>query len=99
MARNQTKIEINRALRRTATTFGVSRDTLFVLVMIIGFCLALWYSGVPSNIAIAIFVTLFLAALITLRNGSGDISARFRKPRNYTRGCFNYVSPLDRKKS
>jgi type IV secretory pathway TrbD component len=89
-----TRIEINRAFRRRAKLMGVPRDVAIVLALIIVFCLFIGYLGIPANIATAIFVTLFFTAIFSLKDGMADVLARNRKPKNYTRGCFNYRSPL-----
>jgi type IV secretory pathway TrbD component len=88
------RIEVNRAFRRRAKLMGIPRDVAIVLALIIVFCLFIGYLGVPANVATAIFVTLFFTAIFSLKDGMADVLARNRQPRNYTRGCFNYRSPL-----
>jgi hypothetical protein len=90
----ETRIEVNRALRRRSKFFGISRDVGLVLLMIVAICLTLASFGVPPNVAAAIFATLFFTALFTLKDGAGEVLAKMRKPRHYTRGCFEYRSPL-----
>lgn len=90
----EVRIDVNRALRRRSKFFGISRDVGLVLLGILMFSLTLGYCGVPPNIAAAIFGTLFFTALFTLKDGSGEVLAKMRKPRHYTRGCFEYRSPL-----
>ena len=90
----KTRIEVNRALRRRAKMMGIPRDVAIVLALIVVFCLFLGYFGVPGNIVTAIFVTLFFTAILSLKDGMADVLARNRKPKNYTRGCLNYRSPL-----
>jgi hypothetical protein len=90
-----TRIEVNRAMRRRAKFFGVSRDVAIVLMAITVLCLILGSSGLPPNMAIALFVTLFFTALFVLKDGTGELLAKTRKPRHYTRGCFDYQSPLN----
>lgn len=91
-----TRIEVNRALRRRAKFFGISRDVAIVLMAITVVCLMLGSSGLPPNIATALFVTLFFTALFILKDGTGEILAKIRRPKHYTRGCFDYRSPLNR---
>jgi hypothetical protein len=76
---------------------GIPRDVAIVLAVILVFCLLLGYLKVPSNIVTAIFVTLFFTAVLSLKDGMADVLARNRKPRNYTRACLDYRSPLDLK--
>jgi type IV secretory pathway TrbD component len=90
----KTRIEVNRALRRRAKMMGIPRDVAIVLALIIVFCLILGYLKVPGNIVAAIFVTLFFTAILSLKDGMADVLARNREPKNYTRGCLNYRSPL-----
>jgi type IV secretory pathway TrbD component len=90
----KTRIEVNRALRRRAKMMGIPRDVAIVLALIVVFCLFLGYLKVPANIVAAIFVTLFFTAILSLKDGMADVLARNRKPKNYTRGCLNYRSPL-----
>jgi hypothetical protein len=89
----ETKIEVNKALRRRVKFFGVSRDVGLVLMAIMVLCLMLGTIA-PLNITTAIFVTLFLTTLFVLKDGSGEVLAKFRKPKYYMRGCFDYHSPL-----
>lgn len=90
----KTRIEVNRALRRRAKMMGIPRDVAIVLALIIVFCLVLGYLKVPGNIVAAIFVTLFFTAILSLKDGMADVLARNREPKNYTRGCLDYRSPL-----
>jgi type IV secretory pathway TrbD component len=90
----KTRIEVNRALRRRAKMMGIPRDVAIVLALIVVFCLFLGYLKVPGNIVTAIFVTLFFTAILSLKDGMADVLARNREPKNYTRGCLNYRSPL-----
>ena len=90
----KTRIEVNRALRRRAKMMGIPRDVAIVLALIVTFCLFLGYLKVPGNIVIAIFVTLFFTAILSLKDGMADVLARNRDPKNYTRGCLDYRSPL-----
>jgi type IV secretory pathway TrbD component len=90
----KTRIEVNRALRRRAKMMGIPRDVAIVLALIVVFCLFLGYLKVPGNIVTAIFVTLFFTAILSLKDGMADVLARNREPKNYTRGCMNYRSPL-----
>jgi type IV secretory pathway TrbD component len=90
----KTRIEVNRALRRRAKMMGIPRDVAIVLALIVVLCLFLGYLKVPTNIVTAIFVTLFFTAILSLKDGMADVLARNRKPKNYTRGCLNYRSPL-----
>jgi type IV secretory pathway TrbD component len=90
----KTRIEVNRVLRRRAKMMGIPRDVAIVLALIVVFCLFLGYLKVPANIVTAIFVTLFFTAILSLKDGMADVLARNRKPKNYTRGCLNYRSPL-----
>ncbi len=73
---------------------GIPRDVAIVLALIVVFCLFLGYLKVPGNIVTAIFVTLFFTAILSLKDGMADVLARNREPKNYTRGCLNYRSPL-----
>ena len=73
---------------------GIPRDVAIVLALIVAFCLFLGYLKVPGNIVTAIFVTLFFTAILSLKDGMADVLARNREPKNYTRGCLNYRSPL-----
>jgi type IV secretory pathway TrbD component len=90
----KTRIEVNRALRRRAKMMGIPRDVAIVLALIVVFCLFLGYLKVPGNIVTAIFVTLFFTAILSLKDGMADVLARNREPKNYTRGCLDYRSPL-----
>ena len=90
----ETRIEVNRALRRRSKFFGISRDVAIVLIGIGVFCFVLGSLGLPINIVIALFVTFFFTAIFTLKNGTSEVLARIRKPKHYTRGCFEYQSPF-----
>jgi hypothetical protein len=92
----ETRIEVNKALRRRVKFFGVSRDVGIVLMAVVVLCLVLGTIA-PLNITTAIFVTLFLTTLFVLKDGSSEVLAKFRKPKHYTRGCFDYYSPLKNK--
>ena len=73
---------------------GIPRDVAIVLALIVVFCLFLGYLKVPGNVVTAIFVTLFFTAILSLKDGMADVLARNRDPKNYTRGCLDYRSPL-----
>jgi hypothetical protein len=94
LMQEEVRIDVNRALRRRSKFFGISRDVGLVLMGILLFCITLGYFGMPPNFASAIFATLFFTTLFILKDGSGEVLARMRKPRHYTRGCFEYRSPL-----
>lgn len=99
MQKDETRINVNRALRRRAKAFGISRDVAIVLALITIFCLTLGSWGVPINIVTAMFTTLFLSTLFILKDGMGEVLAKLRKPKYYTRGCLYYRSPLTSKKT
>ncbi|WP_373547078.1 type IV secretion system protein VirB3 [Chamaesiphon sp.] len=90
----KTRIEVNRALRRRAKMMGIPRDVAIVLALIVFISLLLVYFHVPANIVAALFVTFFFTAILSLKDGMADVLARNREPKNYTRGCLNYRSPL-----
>jgi hypothetical protein len=90
----EVRIDVNRALRRRKKFFGISQDVGIVLMVIFTFSFSLVSFGVAPNFAAAIFATLFFTALFTLKDGMGEVLAKMRKPRHYTRGCFEYRSPL-----
>lgn len=98
MHQDDRQINVNRALRRRAKSFGISRDVAIVLGFMVMFCITLSYFGVPINFIAAIFASLFLSILFVLRDGMGEVLAKIRKPRYYTRGCFRYRSPLRKQK-
>jgi hypothetical protein len=98
MGKDATRINVNRALRRRSKAFGISRDIAIVLGLIVVFCMLLLYLEVPINLVTAIFTTLFITTLFILKDGMGEVLAKLRKPRYYTRGCLDYRSPLTRRK-
>jgi hypothetical protein len=89
----ETSIKVNKALRRRVKIFGLSRDVIIVLLGVVTLCLVLG-TILPVNVATAIFAVLFLTTLFVLKDGIGEVLAKCRKPRHYTRGCFDYHSPL-----
>jgi hypothetical protein len=99
MPKDETRINVNRALRQRAKAFGISRDVAIVLALILIFCMTLGYLGLPINLVTAIFTTLFLSTLFTLKDGMGEVLAKLRKPKYYTRGCLYYRSPLTSRKT
>jgi hypothetical protein len=99
MQKDETRININRALRKRAKAFGISRDVAIVLAFIAVICITLASWGVPINFVTAIFATLFLSTLFILKDGMGEVLAKLRKPKYYTRGCFYYRSPVTGRKA
>jgi hypothetical protein len=98
MRKDETRINVNRGLRRRSKAFGISRDIAIVLGLIVILCMTLVSWGMPINLVTAIFTTLFLTTLFILKDGMGEVLAKLRKPRYYTRGCLDYRSPLTRRK-
>lgn len=89
----------NKALGRSVKFFGITGESAAVLFAIATLCAMLSSLGVPTNVVIAIFVSVLLTAAYLVKDGTGELIARFRKPVKYTRGDWKYQSPRGLKKS
>jgi hypothetical protein len=89
---NRQRLVVNKALRRRSGMFGVNTGLAIITLSIITLGL-ISTQFLPIGIVVGLTLGLVVATIYVFRDGTDPIMSRFRKPRNYTRGCLNY-SPV-----
>jgi hypothetical protein len=84
------RLVVNKALRRRSGMFGVNTGlaTITLSIITLGVISAQF---LPIGIVVGLTLGLVVATIYVFRDGTEPILSRFRKPRNYTRGCLTYV--------
>jgi hypothetical protein len=90
-------IERNKSLGKIPSFFGLTPGMAFAISAFSSICAVLAYIEIiPLSLVFATWCVVNLSMLIVFNDGFGRAFARYRKPKQYSRGNYRYRSPLDR---